>query len=110
MMPSLMQKTNKKILIAIALFLVIFLLVISYSKRGHFYNVDLFKTEQGWGYDIVKNKQVYIHQPFIPAVEGQVPFPDKSSARKTGRLVIKKLRNHKTPSITQEEIKAILKN
>jgi hypothetical protein len=46
----------------------------------------------------------------MPVVEGQVPFQDKRSARKTGRLVIKKIRNHKSPAITKEELESVVKN
>lgn len=44
----------------------------------------------------------------MPAVEGQQPFHDKRSARKTGKLVIRKLKNHKIPSVTKKELKDIL--
>jgi hypothetical protein len=109
-MPYIMIKTNKKLFTVFALFLVIIMFVLTYTKRGHSYELDLYKSEQGWGYDILKNNKIYIHQPFIPTVEGQVPFKDKQSARKTGRLVIKKIRNHKSPVITREELKSIIRN
>ena len=57
-----------------------------------------------------KKDKVYIHQPFMPAVEGQVPFKDKRSARKTGRLVVKKIRNHKLPAVTKEELESVIKD
>ena len=101
---------DKKKPLIFALFLVIIIVTITLAGRGHFYEISLFKSEDGWGYDILKKDNVYIHQPYMPAVEGQVPFRDKISARKTGRLVIKKIRNHKSPAITKEEIKSVLKN
>jgi hypothetical protein len=102
--------TKKKILLIFALFMVIVFLAVIFTKRGHSYEVELFKSEQGWGYKIVKNNKTYIHQPYIPVVEGQVPFSTRKSARKTGRLVIKKIRDHKSPALTREEIKAIIGN
>jgi hypothetical protein len=99
--------TDKKRSIYFALFSVIILLVIVFTGRGHFYEVNTYKSGNGWGYDISKNNQTYIHQPYIPAIEGQIPFRTRHSARKTGHLVIKKIRNHKIPSVTREEIKAI---
>jgi len=110
LMPPLMQMINKRILLIFALFLVIVFFTVIFTKRGHFYEVELFKSEQGWGYDIVKNNKTYIHQPYIPAVEGQVPFSTRQSARKTGRLVISKIRNHESPSLTRDEMKAIIGN
>jgi hypothetical protein len=109
-MPSLMNMTDKKKAIIFALFLVIIVVSATLAGRGHFYEVDLFKSGDGWGYDILKKDNIYIHQPFLPAVEGQVPFPDKKSAKKTAQLVIKKIRNHKLPAITKEEIKSVLNN
>jgi hypothetical protein len=46
----------------------------------------------------------------MPAVEGQVPFQDKRSARKTGRLVIRKIKNHKSPAVTKEELRSVIKD
>ncbi|MFZ0280207.1 MAG: DUF4907 domain-containing protein [Bacteroidales bacterium] len=73
------------------------------------YKVKLFESDSGWGYDILVSRKPYIHQPYLPAVEGQVPFTDKNDARKAARLVIHKLRKHKSPAITKEEIESILK-
>ena len=100
----------KKNFIIPALFLVIILIVIIYAKRGHSYEIDAFRSDHGWGYDILMNNKVYIHQPYMPAVEGQVPFNDKQSARKTARLVVNKIRKHKSPFVTKEELQTILGN
>jgi hypothetical protein len=105
-----MRTIDKKKSIISALFLVFIVVTLALTGRGHYYVVTLFKSREGWGYDISKSNKIYIHQPYIPAVEGQVPFQDKRSAKKTGRFVIKKIRNHKSPAVTREEIKSILKN
>jgi hypothetical protein len=102
--------TDKKRSIIFALFSVIILLIIAITGRGLFYEVNIYKSGNGWGYDILKNNKTYIHQPYIPAVEGQIPFSTRQSARKTGQLVIKKIRNHQVPAVTREEIKAIIKD
>jgi hypothetical protein len=98
---------RKKALI-LALFAVILGVSVTLAGRGHFYDVELYKSSDGWGYDILKKDNVYIHQPFMPAIEGEVPFPDKKSARKTGRLVIKKIRNRESPTLTKEEVQSIV--
>jgi len=98
---------DKKKRLIFALFLVIIVVTITVSRRGHFFKVSPFKSGDGWGYDILVKDKAYIHQPYMPAVDGQVPFKDKRSAKKTGRLVVKKIRNHKLPSVTREEIKSI---
>jgi len=107
-MPSIIKMTDKKKTIIFALFLVIIVVAITLSGRGHFYVVSLFKSGDGWGYDISKKDKIYIHQPYMPAVEGQVAFQDKRSARKTGRLVIRKIKNHKSPAVTKEELRSVI--
>jgi len=102
--------TNRTRLFVFALLSVLILAVAAYTLRGHFYKIDVFKSGQGWGYDILIEDKPYIHQPFMPAIEGQVPFRDKQSARETGKLVVRKLKNHKIPSVTKEELDSILKN
>jgi Domain of unknown function (DUF4907) len=93
-----------------ALLSVLILTVIICTSGGHFYKVKIFESGHGWGYDILVKNKPYIHQTYIPALEGETPFPDKRSAMQTGKLVIKKLRAHKIPYITKEEIDSILKS
>ncbi|MGB8492146.1 MAG: DUF4907 domain-containing protein [Bacteroidales bacterium] len=101
---------RKRIFTGFAFFLALTIMVIIYAERGHsrFYRVDVYRVDKGWGYDIILKNKVYIHQPFIPAIEGEMPFPDKRSARRTGDLVITKLKNHKPPAVSREELKSIL--
>jgi hypothetical protein len=106
--PSSMKMINKKILLIFALFLVIVLFTVILTRRGHFYEVELFKSEQGWGYEILKNNKPYIHQPYMPVIEGEVPFSTRQSARKTGRLVVRKIQNHESPAITRAELESII--
>ena len=105
-----MTDNKKKALIIFALFAVIIAVSFAVARRGQFYEVVLFRSGDGWGYDILRKEKVYIHQPFIPAVEGEKPFPDKVSARKTARLVTRKMKNQKMPSVTPEEIRKIIGN
>ncbi|MDP4221742.1 MAG: DUF4907 domain-containing protein [Bacteroidota bacterium] len=84
--------------------------VIICTSGGHFYKVKIIESGQGWGYDILVKNKPYIHQPYIPVIEGETPFPDKKSAMGTGRLVVKKLKSHKIPYITKEELDSILKS
>ena len=103
-----MTDHRKKALIIFALFAVIIAVSFAVARRGQFYEMALFRSGNGWGYDILRKEKVYIHQPFMPAVEGEVPFRDKKSARKTGRLVMKKFRKHQLPAVSKEEIKSII--
>ena len=103
-----MTDYRKKALIIFALFVVIIAVSFAVARRGQFYEVALFRSGDGWGYDILRKEKVYIHQPFMPAVEGEKPFPDRVSARKTARLVTRKIKNKKIPSVTPEEIRKIV--
>ena len=71
------------------------------------YNLKLIKLEQGWGYEIRKDNNPFIYQDCIPAVAGKKTFADRKSAKATGKLVLKKLRNNQMPSITIPELKEL---
>jgi hypothetical protein len=100
---------NKKLFTGIVTFLMLTVIAVFYITREQKYQIDLFKTEQGWGYDISFQKKLFIHQPFMPAVKGQVAFNDRKSARKTAVLVVKKLRNKQSPGISIDELKSIIR-
>ena len=102
-----MTDKTKKALLIFALFAVI-IAAAAIAGKGHFYDLSLFRSGDGWGYDIAVKGNVLIHQPFMPAVEGEIPFPDKMTARKTARLVIKKMKNREIPSVTREDIRRIV--
>jgi hypothetical protein len=100
----------KKILACIALLLIIVVAGVSIHNRKHQYSVYVIKSEQGWGYDILQGKRLIIHQPYMPGISGQVAFENKNSARKTGQLVVKKIKNKKTPTVNIDELNSIIKN
>ena len=58
----------------------------------------------GRGYDIFYNGRKIIHQPYVPAIPGNNPFPDRRSARKTGMYVMSKIRSGSSPAVSAEEI------
>jgi hypothetical protein len=104
-----MTTTDKKNNFFIALFSVLISLLVSCNGRGPFYSLKVIHSGDGWGYEIRINNRPYIHQPYIPAVEGNLPFSDKKTARRTGRIVIEKLKDHQPPGLTREEIDKIIK-
>lgn len=104
-----MTTTDKKKIYLIALFSVLISLMISCNGRGHFYSLKVIRSGDGWGYEIRINNRPYIYQPYIPAVEGNLPFSNKKTARRTGRMVIEKLKDHQPPGLTREEINKIIK-
>lgn len=62
------------------------------------------QLENGWGYKILLNKKTLIYQPTIPAIDTQMPFPDKKSARKVGKIVLEKIAEGKDFSVSKKEI------
>ncbi len=58
-------------------------------------SLKTFRTDMGWGYDIYKDDSIYVHQEFIPAVEGRKGFVSKADAEKIGNLAIEKMTKRK---------------
>jgi len=73
-------------------------------------SVRAFKSDNSasWGYEILIDKKVYIHQEFIPALEGNRPFTSKKDAMKVGRAVMLKIKTQKSPTLTKEEVLSLL--
>ncbi len=89
------------LLIGLASFGVFMLVQYSHNPR---YSLRVISVENGYGYEISINHTPVIYQSQIPAVTGIQRFDDKVSARKTGRLVIKKLKSNQSPTITPKEL------
>jgi hypothetical protein len=61
-----------------------------------------------WGYDILVDNRMKIHQPSIPGLPGLEGFKTKEKAEKVAKLVTKKMKNGEMPpTITTEELKKL---
>lgn len=77
--------------------------------------VEVFKIDsveqtgsRGWGYDILVDGKIYIHQPNVPAVMGNNGFSSEEKAREAGEFVIYKIRNNiLPPSVSPEELDSL---
>ncbi len=67
-------------------------------------SVKTFSMNNGWGYDVLSNDSIYIHQQYIPVIEGNRAFVNENQARIIGSLVIKKLKEKKLPIISLKEL------
>ncbi len=56
-------------------------------------SVKTFHTDKGWGYNIFKSDRLYVHQEFMPAVEGRKGFATEADAKKIGDLAVFKMKN-----------------
>jgi hypothetical protein len=61
-----------------------------------------------YGYEILMNGRLYIHQPSIPGLPGISGFANKKTAMKVADLVILKIRkNEMPPSVSVSELKKL---
>lgn len=70
-------------------------------------HLKMVKASDGWGYEIYQQGQRIIYQPCIPATEGQQPFRSKTDARKTGELVLEKMKRTGRPHVTRAELDSL---
>lgn len=63
---------------------------------------------RGWGYNIMVDGKIYIHQPTIPAIMGNNGFSSEDKASKAAEFVIYKIRNNVIPpSVSPEELDSL---
>lgn len=67
----------------------------------------VFRTEAGWGYDILVNDSLFIHQESMPVTGGGQGFAHKEWAEKASRLIINKMENGGHPRLTSFDIAQI---
>jgi Domain of unknown function (DUF4907) len=68
-----------------------------------------FHTTAGWGYDILINKKIFIHQEYIPVIVEKKGFATEATVIKMAHAVIEKLKNNKLPTLTRPELDQICK-
>jgi hypothetical protein len=72
------------------------------------FTIKTYTVEKDWGYDILKNGKVLIHQPNIPAVAGNRGFRSKEDAEKVALLMKKKIeKNIMPPTIEIRELDSL---
>lgn len=92
------------------IFAVVFFIVTEFTKRNQQRQGEIrlslktFRTGIGWGYDIYTNDSVFIHQEFIPAIEGRKSFVSEEEAKLIGNLALSKMKHRKLPMILLSEI------
>jgi hypothetical protein len=84
---------------------------IIFSKKNQQAGSDLLpvdlralKMADGWGYEVLVDKKVFIHQDCIPAISAFKKFNSESEALLIGNKVVDKIKHGHKPAITQEEI------
>ena len=70
----------------------------------------VFKSKDGsFGYDIIEEGKIVIHQPYIPVIPGNHGFLKKKQAKLVAKNVIDKISNGIfPPSLSREEVELII--
>jgi hypothetical protein len=78
-------------------------------SNSPFYSFKIiYSLDNTWGYDILKDNKMLIHQTSIPSIGGNGGFKSKSDAEKVAQLVIEKLKKgDMPPSVTKVELNSL---
>ena len=76
------------------------------KKKNHL-SAKVFEALNGWGYDILVDDTVFIHQESVPVLAGKKGFLKKQQAEQTAQLIINKIERGQPPTITTFDLKQI---
>lgn len=79
------------------------MLIFACSKKDEL-NLESIKTSTGWGYVIKNNDRIIIKQSIIPVIPSQKSFETEQQALKVGNLVLQKLKDKTSPTITKKDL------
>lgn len=77
---------------------------VKWKKEHVLVELRPFQKPQGWGYDILANGKVFIHQSTIPAIPGQHSFRTKEDALEVGQKVVDRIMRGQMPMVTAKEV------
>ena len=77
------------------------------KKKSHL-SAKVFEALNGWGYDILVDGKLFIHQESIPVMEGKKAFSKQVQAEQTARLIINKMKRGRGITVTTFELQEIL--
>lgn len=94
---------KKVIIFAVLIIASIFIVKLSNISANE-YDLETYKVENGWGYNIFKKNKVIIKQDIVPGLPVKKPFATEKDAIIVGKLMVEKLKNKKIPSISYKEL------
>jgi len=106
----LMTKKSVIIWLVSACMLITGAVILYYKKNQQAVNdllpVDLhaIKIADGWGYEVLVDKKIYIHQDCIPAISSFKRFSSEAEALQIGNKVVEKIKHGHKPSITEQDL------
>lgn len=70
--------------------------------------IDSLNPKSGFGYNVLVDNKIFVHQPSIPSLPGNKTFETKEKAELVANLVAMKLKNNiMPPSISKEELDSL---
>ena len=70
--------------------------------------VDSLNPKSGFGYNVLVDNKIFVHQPSIPSITGNKTFDTKEKAELVANLVAMKLKNNiMPPSISKTELDSL---
>jgi hypothetical protein len=79
----------------------------NWKKQHVLLELKAVQNPKGWGYDIITDGHVYIHQPIIPAISGTHAFRTREDALAVGQKVVDRLSAGQMPMVSAAEIRAM---
>jgi hypothetical protein len=104
MKPTTPMTKHNTIVLSAAIIISVAIFIIYGRRQQQHINYELFHTQKGWGYNILVNDSLFIHQEDIPALAVAKGFENEQQAKKTALLVIKKLKQKQLPTLLSSEI------
>jgi hypothetical protein len=104
------KKSHKLVLLAACLFAAgstVFMLALKPAAPKNTMSYHCFKTERGWGYDVLINETILIHQPFIPELSGYVGYNSEQQAADSARIVIEKIKSGEIPLLSRQQLQRL---
>jgi hypothetical protein len=89
---------------SVIIFLVTKVIKKTNRKEKETFQLSVISVDSGFGYEILKNKQPFIRQTQIPAIQGSKVFKTEKDAKKIGELMVLKMKQNQIPNITELEL------
>ena len=67
----------------------------------------VIKNDSGWGYEILMNEQIFIHQDYLPVISDNRLLTDSITADRLASSVASKLSAGLSPALSEEELKIL---
>ena len=79
-----------------------YILVLKPKAPAHGLHYTTFHTDHGWGYDIMVDQRIVIHQPMVPGKSGYDGFPTEKEAAADAANVIESIKSGTHPFFGQK--------